>query len=244
MQAQIMGECLVCGTETKNRCSRCLEAGLDLFFCSPEHQKLVWFGHKLVCGENAFPFVLPLLSADELDVALRDLDKPMLDAFGSVTDVKVSALFSAKVCTGKSREEIVSAMRYASTTASPHAPVRDRSTQLTLIFARLACPVGFTRSPRDDLLSSWARHNTRLVNDGLLPIYMADASLEQTVLAHRFFCMLALPQVTAARSPSDKLVEDDIPSLCRDSVIRFARAHFGPAALAGHLTKRAASSAE
>ncbi|KAJ8294821.1 hypothetical protein OF846_001897 [Rhodotorula toruloides] len=235
---------MVCGKETKNRCSACAKAGLDLFFCSPEHQKLVWFGHKLVCGQNAFPLVLPLLSADELDVALRDLDKPMLDAFDGGTDVKVSALSSAKLCTGKSREEIVADMRYASTTASPHAPVRARSTQVTLLLARLACPVGYTRSPRDDLLSSWARHQTRLINDELLPIFMTDASVEQTVLAHRFFCMLALPQTEAARSLKDKTVEDDIASLCRDSVIRFARAHFGPAALEGHLTKPTASGAK
>ncbi|GAA6055374.1 hypothetical protein NBRC10513_006314 [Rhodotorula toruloides] len=50
MDTQTTGECLVCGTETKNRCSACTKAGLDLFFCSPEHQKLVWSPHKLVCG--------------------------------------------------------------------------------------------------------------------------------------------------------------------------------------------------
>ncbi|BGO91100.1 hypothetical protein NBRC10512v2_003367 [Rhodotorula toruloides] len=80
MATQTTGVCLVCGKETKNRCSACAKAGIDLFFCSPEHQKLVWFGHKLVCGENAFPLVLPLLSDDKLDDALRNLDKPTLAA--------------------------------------------------------------------------------------------------------------------------------------------------------------------
>ena len=33
--------CLVCGIKTENRCSSCAKAGIDLFFCSPDHQKLV-----------------------------------------------------------------------------------------------------------------------------------------------------------------------------------------------------------
>ncbi|BGP39628.1 hypothetical protein JCM10449v2_003579 [Rhodotorula kratochvilovae] len=33
-------KCLVCGEKTKNRCSSCVKAGIDLYFCSPEHQKL------------------------------------------------------------------------------------------------------------------------------------------------------------------------------------------------------------
>lgn len=42
MDARATGNCLVCGKETKHRCSRCLEAAnIDLFFCSPEFQKLV-----------------------------------------------------------------------------------------------------------------------------------------------------------------------------------------------------------
>jgi len=33
--------CLVCGIKTKHRCSKCAEAGISLYFCSPDHQKLV-----------------------------------------------------------------------------------------------------------------------------------------------------------------------------------------------------------
>lgn len=32
--------CVVCGKESKLRCSKCLAAGVDLVFCSPEHQRL------------------------------------------------------------------------------------------------------------------------------------------------------------------------------------------------------------
>ncbi|BGP69992.1 hypothetical protein NBRC10513v2_003345 [Rhodotorula toruloides] len=40
------GACLVCGKETSTLCSKCAKAGHDLFFCSPEHQKLVWAEHR------------------------------------------------------------------------------------------------------------------------------------------------------------------------------------------------------
>ena len=41
MCAEWAETCLVCCEKTKNRCSKCAEAGIDLFFCSPDHQKLV-----------------------------------------------------------------------------------------------------------------------------------------------------------------------------------------------------------
>ncbi|BGP31562.1 hypothetical protein JCM10296v2_003334 [Rhodotorula toruloides] len=78
MASQITGECLVCGTETKNRCSRCLEAGVDLFFCSPEHQRLVWFAHRLLCGPGkANPPVLLPLSPEEIDEAWALKETPL-----------------------------------------------------------------------------------------------------------------------------------------------------------------------
>jgi len=33
--------CLVCGVKTENRCSRCAKAGIDISFCSQDHQALV-----------------------------------------------------------------------------------------------------------------------------------------------------------------------------------------------------------
>ncbi|GAA5849633.1 hypothetical protein JCM8547_000517 [Rhodosporidiobolus lusitaniae] len=40
------GLCAVCGTTATTRCSSCSPHNLDLFFCSREHQKLVWKQHK------------------------------------------------------------------------------------------------------------------------------------------------------------------------------------------------------
>ncbi|GAA5963673.1 hypothetical protein JCM8115_004237 [Rhodotorula mucilaginosa] len=62
-------ECFVCGQSTRNRCSSCAKAGLDIAFCSTEHQKLVWPVHKLVCGPGkARPFRHPTLNDAELEI--------------------------------------------------------------------------------------------------------------------------------------------------------------------------------
>ncbi|BGO91110.1 hypothetical protein NBRC10512_005796 [Rhodotorula toruloides] len=83
MDTQTMGECLVCGEETKNRCSACAKAGIDLFFCSPEHQKFVWYAHRLFCGRGtANPPLLPNLSAEELDSARQRRSNPLFGVSG------------------------------------------------------------------------------------------------------------------------------------------------------------------
>ncbi|GAA6038678.1 hypothetical protein JCM8097_002340 [Rhodosporidiobolus ruineniae] len=45
--------CCVCGTPTDRRCSACGAIGLDILFCSEEHQELVWWAHKLACGSGS-----------------------------------------------------------------------------------------------------------------------------------------------------------------------------------------------
>ncbi|GAA5990817.1 hypothetical protein JCM10908_000031 [Rhodotorula pacifica] len=64
------GSCLVCGKESTLRCSACAsKGGIDLFFCSKEHQKLIWPYHRLVCGERSHPFKLPPFSKEEAEIA-------------------------------------------------------------------------------------------------------------------------------------------------------------------------------
>ncbi|GAA5924578.1 hypothetical protein JCM3775_005413 [Rhodotorula graminis] len=71
--------CLVCCAKTKNRCSKCAEAGIDLFSCSPDHQKLVWNVHKRVCGPGkANPFVWPLLTKNGSREILEHMHEPIL----------------------------------------------------------------------------------------------------------------------------------------------------------------------
>ncbi|GAA5938591.1 hypothetical protein JCM3775_002167 [Rhodotorula graminis] len=59
--------CEVCGVETTRRCSACVKAGISLFFCGKDHQKLIWPAHKTVCGPGkAHPFMVEPLSDEEV----------------------------------------------------------------------------------------------------------------------------------------------------------------------------------
>ncbi|GAA5885834.1 hypothetical protein JCM6882_007578 [Rhodosporidiobolus microsporus] len=79
--------CCVCGEETKNRCSACGDAGTSLFFCSREHQKLIWPVHKRVCGSKSTPCQLPFLTSKEAQDVKKNLE----------TVVQVSPLCSMTV---------------------------------------------------------------------------------------------------------------------------------------------------
>ncbi|GAA5942337.1 hypothetical protein JCM10213_004142 [Rhodosporidiobolus nylandii] len=66
MASDETGECCVCGKETANRCGACAEADFSLFFCSREHQKVIWPVHKRVCGPGkCSPFRWPRPNEDE-----------------------------------------------------------------------------------------------------------------------------------------------------------------------------------
>ncbi|GAA6043792.1 hypothetical protein JCM8097_007709 [Rhodosporidiobolus ruineniae] len=78
MSATTTGPCVICGEETKTRCSSCASAGTNfMFFCTQEHQKLVWPYHKEVCGKKGNPFLFPGLSKDEVDFAIKHVDTPV-----------------------------------------------------------------------------------------------------------------------------------------------------------------------
>ncbi|GAA5858426.1 hypothetical protein JCM9279_005563 [Rhodotorula babjevae] len=71
-----MQPCEVCGTSTRRCCAACRAAGLNIFFCSKAHQKLVWPAHKPVCGPGkAFPMAVLPLTDLELKAAHHRLDK-------------------------------------------------------------------------------------------------------------------------------------------------------------------------
>ncbi|BGP15776.1 hypothetical protein JCM10213v2_003765 [Rhodosporidiobolus nylandii] len=61
------GQCCVCGKETDQRCGACETVDTSLFFCSRDHQKLIWFAHKRVCGKPGFEH--PRLTAEEASYA-------------------------------------------------------------------------------------------------------------------------------------------------------------------------------
>ncbi|GAA6023934.1 hypothetical protein JCM11491_000293 [Sporobolomyces phaffii] len=73
MPSQTPGECVVCGQSTFKRCGACSSVGLDwMCFCSTAHQKLVWKGHKRICGK-AGTFSWPELDDEELVFAGEEL---------------------------------------------------------------------------------------------------------------------------------------------------------------------------
>ncbi|GAA6033003.1 hypothetical protein JCM8097_000093 [Rhodosporidiobolus ruineniae] len=72
------GACCVCGKETTQQCGACGKAGFSLFFCSTEHQKLVWSSHKEVCGPKAKPFHFPPLSQKDAEFAHTPLNTPYM----------------------------------------------------------------------------------------------------------------------------------------------------------------------
>ncbi|GAA5904699.1 zinc finger MYND domain-containing protein [Sporobolomyces salmoneus] len=64
MSSTHKGSCVVCGKECNTRCSACAAHGTDwMFFCSKDHQKLIWFTHKRVCGKQGWEW--PELSKTE-----------------------------------------------------------------------------------------------------------------------------------------------------------------------------------
>ncbi|GAA6030934.1 hypothetical protein NBRC10512_005807 [Rhodotorula toruloides] len=181
MATQTTGVCLVCGKETKNRCSACAKAGIDLFFCSPEHQKLVWFGHKLVCGENAFPLVLPLLSDDKLDDALRNLDKPTLAAHLGSNEATARFFSLAEQYLREPRPEIEALFRHVSLSSPQHAEEQASLAHRFICLLALSHVVA-TCSPDDlpvlrDLVGTCIR----------VLIRFAEAHFGPTVLDEHFY---------------------------------------------------------
>ncbi|BGP21014.1 hypothetical protein JCM10213v2_009193 [Rhodosporidiobolus nylandii] len=118
MTSVATGECAVCGVETDQRCSGC-QGDDPLFFCSREHQKLLWKTHKVLCGHDSDSFFFPPLSEQELatfrclvhghDRVEPDKDVPTMyqDVFGALSRPfgpqgpsieLVNSIYRARVC--------------------------------------------------------------------------------------------------------------------------------------------------
>jgi len=139
MASSESGACLVCGIETKQRCSNCDKAGINLWFCSREHQKLVrlsssvarrspaqqgpdvflpqvYFAHKLFCGPGkANPLTWPLLSEAEADQAIADKTVP----FASLAHQSMESLFDEMVPSLRGQLDV----RHPSSDMSPPQPL-------------------------------------------------------------------------------------------------------------------------
>ncbi|GAA5861328.1 hypothetical protein JCM5353_001980 [Sporobolomyces roseus] len=73
-----LGECVVCGKESSTRCSSCAQGREDwMFFCSREHQKLVWPMHKRVCGrEFRWPPLTSMEQQEMIELSTKTVPKP------------------------------------------------------------------------------------------------------------------------------------------------------------------------
>ncbi|GAA5893917.1 hypothetical protein JCM6882_003127 [Rhodosporidiobolus microsporus] len=61
------GECAICAAPTSKLCGRCER----VFFCSADHQKLLWPSHKWLCGKDLSTFSFPPLNAVETETIQR-----------------------------------------------------------------------------------------------------------------------------------------------------------------------------
>ncbi|GAA5915114.1 zinc finger MYND domain-containing protein [Sporobolomyces salmoneus] len=91
-----LGQCVVCGKETAVGCSVCKRAGLDwMYFCSVEHQRLIWHVHKRVCGKN--PFEWPPLTEEEAKEAWELRNSPLSPVSPMTwSDLVISAMMSSE----------------------------------------------------------------------------------------------------------------------------------------------------
>ncbi|BGP15805.1 hypothetical protein JCM10213_005713 [Rhodosporidiobolus nylandii] len=76
MSAAVEQPCSVCGQPATSRCQRCAGASIGTSYCSREHQRLVWFMHKRICGRR--PVSLPPLSPDEAKEVKEKLAVPLV----------------------------------------------------------------------------------------------------------------------------------------------------------------------
>ncbi|GAA5824673.1 hypothetical protein JCM5353_000799 [Sporobolomyces roseus] len=78
-----LGECVVCGKESSTRCSKCAKGGVEwMYFCSTEHQKLIWNTHKRVCGAS---FSWPALTLKEKKEMIDLSTKTYMEPKGPTT---------------------------------------------------------------------------------------------------------------------------------------------------------------
>ncbi|GAA5948157.1 hypothetical protein JCM10213_001687 [Rhodosporidiobolus nylandii] len=122
MTSNDSGECCVCGKVTQDRCGACAEADFDLFFCSREHQKLIWPAHKLVCGPLAVPFRWPKLSEEELEDALQHKDYVPIPYSECARDFSISGMLQKYGLTAEMVEIVLRAVARPSCQTGHYVP--------------------------------------------------------------------------------------------------------------------------
>ncbi|GAA5914400.1 hypothetical protein JCM8208_002840 [Rhodotorula glutinis] len=162
--------CLVCGAETENRCSSCAEAGIDLRFCSSDHQALVWKAHRRVCGPGkANPFTWPLLSRSES----AELVEHMHETTGTLITADPGRKTVASACAVILEDRAKSAIRGVTVGGPNHwLPAEDQQRVLLVVRAhehlRLADagnPLRRRTMTPSGILNELANHDLNIARD-------------------------------------------------------------------------------
>ncbi|EGU11940.1 hypothetical protein RTG_02002 [Rhodotorula toruloides ATCC 204091] len=157
--------CEVCGAETTTRCASCAQVGIDLFFCSRDCQKLVWRGHKLLCGSggSAGPVKLPSVTDDEVDFARTHADAPPVPG----CSVRRSIRRELESLAGQPFEYVLQNLSGStdSTGELPNKPVI--ATHLRAIHYRM-CRIGTAERPETPLLFLLMTHQQVLIYQQLV----------------------------------------------------------------------------
>ncbi|BGP31621.1 hypothetical protein JCM10296v2_003393 [Rhodotorula toruloides] len=187
MTSPTVGHCLVCYAETKNRCSSCAKSGTNLFFCSPEHQKLAWQGHRLFCGPSAYPLVFPGLSDEELTAVFENLYKPQSLPNGGL--FRPSDIFSLD---GEMTPELLEGFigEELTKTTPRH---QESSPQYLLMRVRTIYPLESLSLPAQ-LLSQFSKAMNHFVGRGMISDAMLSHPCAHCELLHRVFTVITLTE--------------------------------------------------
>ncbi|PRQ72412.1 hypothetical protein AAT19DRAFT_16336 [Rhodotorula toruloides] len=233
----VVGDCLVCGNRTSKRCKSCSEqAGINLFFCSPEHQKLVWLGHRSFCGLKAFPVIFPLLSKDEACDIIPRLDiAPQGEAEQRSSFLKFA---QTHIQPNMTRQELATSIWCITETGEKQADdamANVKINQALLCKARISASPYINDKPLKDLI---VRLVTLFFVDcasaELLPTVSYTFDKRQAELFHRLVAFVTFTSVTLQSSckPGAKmtsLVEQYIApqAACETALYAFACKTFG-----------------
>ncbi|GAA6041176.1 hypothetical protein JCM8097_004153 [Rhodosporidiobolus ruineniae] len=130
--------CWVCGQTSSERCSSCAKAGLDIFFCSRECQKLVWPAHRVFCGpDTANPFLLPGLSLSEAKEAKAHLSDEFLDTLNYGTAGSTLSLEKVMESFGVRKEQLAALLDLYVVKPGTSAAFKPATIQFHLALIRL-----------------------------------------------------------------------------------------------------------
>ncbi|GAA6062904.1 hypothetical protein JCM10212_004353 [Sporobolomyces blumeae] len=226
------GKCVVCGEVTSKRCSACAAHGTDwMFFCSEEHQKLVWRTHRRVCGADSNPFQWPFFTKKEHDEWIevgtrprpwRENGKSFAQDLFAIPDLTGSGLGSIMSLIADGPFSMVADERYRFFQArtEPYIfQVLGRGTTLSASQPRLD-PHDLRKMSYQDPFAYLLSFETDSWSD---IEYLRDAGPWWTVLHHKLLIYYTLATAPWGPSPVDVPLLYRLSNLAADEVVSSLR---------------------